>query len=772
MPPLSRLSYRHDIDGLRGLAIGLVVVFHVFVGRVSSGVDVFLFLGGVFFFGPQFRNALDPAGRTPVQAVVRLLRRLYPALLTVVVLTLVGGLAVHSRARWSDTAQDAAASLTYRQNLHLADQGQDYAAVGLDVSMYQHLWSMAVQMQIYLAVLVVAAVVAGILRALAPETAARRGSTLLRGLLVVATVASFLWAVHLHDHDQGWNYYSPASRFWEIGLGGILGILLLNRRIPARFAGLRLPAGVLGVCAIVVTGLVLDGSAEFPGPWTLLPLAGSALVVLSGNAVEDGARPVGVTRLLGTGAFRTLGRLSYSLYLWHWPLLVLATYLFSPGPDGTAGGAATADGDTGATDAASTGGGVQGITATLGTGRGVLTGVAVIAASLALAWATHRFIETPAREVRSPERSWLPADPAVLGRNVGRGVAVVAVTATAAGTVGVLAAGPLIDRNDASHISATDPDNPDPADYPGPRALLDGVAAPEGPTLVPDVSDEDSMMPVSTTPDSCTASYADTRPVLVHGGESPESDTVDPGAPCAYGDRGSDRVLYLAGNSHSEHFLAALDTIGRQRHIKVVPLLKAGCLLGAPLPKADGEPYPECREWNEHAQRFILDNPPTDGVFINTTRPEKLDGRGPDRTPDGVVDLVRRFTAEGIHTWGMRDTPWPRSDGEVVDPRLCAADADPRESEGADPGRGGGTGGADEDCGSPRDEALSPANPALAAFDGVDADITHLDVSDALCDAERCPGVIGNVLVYRDSSHLTRTFAGMLAPEIDRQMFG
>ena len=81
-------TYRTDIDGLRGLAIALVVFFHVFVGKVSAGVDVFLLIGGVFFFGPQIRNALNPRGLTPVQVVIRMLRRLFPALVVTVTVTL------------------------------------------------------------------------------------------------------------------------------------------------------------------------------------------------------------------------------------------------------------------------------------------------------------------------------------------------------------------------------------------------------------------------------------------------------------------------------------------------------------------------------------------------------------------------------------------------------------------------------------------------------------------------------------------------------------
>ena len=155
---------RTDIDGLRGLAIALVVVFHVFVGRVSAGVDVFLLLGGIFFFSPQIRNALNPAGLTVVQSFLRIFRRLYPALVTVVGVSLAAALVVYAPVRWSDGGMDAAASLLYMQNLNLSAQGNDYASIGTDVSVFQHIWSMSVQMQIYLGSLIVIALVAVMFR--------------------------------------------------------------------------------------------------------------------------------------------------------------------------------------------------------------------------------------------------------------------------------------------------------------------------------------------------------------------------------------------------------------------------------------------------------------------------------------------------------------------------------------------------------------------------------------------------------------------------------
>ncbi|MGO1276375.1 MAG: SGNH hydrolase domain-containing protein [Corynebacterium variabile] len=720
----TRRPYRRDIDGLRGLAIALVVVFHVFVGRVSSGVDVFLLVGGIFFFGPQIRNALNPTGQTLIQSVVRLLRRLYPALLVVVTVTLAAGFAVYARARWAQTAEDAAASLTYRQNLHLADQGQDYAAVGRDVSLYQHIWSMLAQLQIYLGSLLVIVVLAWLLK----RVPLRFPGLSRHWLLVIATAASFVYAVHLHGTDQGWNYYSPLSRFWEIGLGGLLGIWLVHKETPTRLAWARWPAGVVGVALIIGTGFFLDGADQFPGPWTLVPLAGATLVVLAGNPVADGRGAEGVSSLLDTAPFQTLGRISYSLYLWHWPLLALATFQFSD----VLGNRST---------------GVQGITATLGTKKGLAIGAAVILISLVLAWATEKYIETPLRQTRKPARAWLPSRTAVkdaVSHRAGVAVAVVTVVAT----VGVLAAGPVIQNRDDARLAAQDDENLDPAQYPGPRAFLEDAPVPEDVEVRPDPTNEEHMLP-RTQPDGCYARFEDTDLIRTHDFNGSDE-------PCAYGDVNSARTMYLAGGSHSEHFLPALDVVGRQQGIKIVPVLKMGCVLGMSLPKLDGEDYPECDEWDGKAQQFIFDNPPTDGVFMTVTRPTTIEGDGPDQTPTEYVDQVKKFSDAGIHTWGVRDTPWAmQAPGVQGNGRLCVAE---------DLGSG-----QTADCGTDEHSSMAEVNPALVALAGLD--VSELDVTAALCRDGRCPAVIGNVLVYRDGQHFSDVFSRMLAPELERQMF-
>ena len=147
-------GYRYDLDGLRGVAIALVVVFHVFVGRVSGGVDVFLFLSGFFFVGSQLRRLERPgASLNPWWPLWRTLRRLVPALILTLAATVAGVALVARHLLGTDLAEQVAASAGYAQNWVLYAQDREYAAASGDASPLQHLWSMAVQGQFYLLVI-------------------------------------------------------------------------------------------------------------------------------------------------------------------------------------------------------------------------------------------------------------------------------------------------------------------------------------------------------------------------------------------------------------------------------------------------------------------------------------------------------------------------------------------------------------------------------------------------------------------------------------------
>ncbi|MUM35428.1 acyltransferase, partial [Mycolicibacterium sp. CBMA 361] len=191
--------YRHDLDGLRGIAIAMVAAFHVWYGRVSGGVDVFLALSGFFFGGKLLRIALTPGtSLTLGPQLRRLVRRLLPALIVVLAAGAVLTIAIQPETRWETFADQSLASLGYYQNWELAETASNYLRAGEAVSPLQHLWSMSVQGQFYVTFLALIFGFAYLLRR--PLGDRLRPAFIV--LLVILTVASFAYAMHAHDVDQ------------------------------------------------------------------------------------------------------------------------------------------------------------------------------------------------------------------------------------------------------------------------------------------------------------------------------------------------------------------------------------------------------------------------------------------------------------------------------------------------------------------------------------------------------------------------------------------
>src|ERR1700730_1920995 len=203
--------YRYDLDGLRGIAIALVAMFHVWFGRVSGGVDVFLALSGFFFGGKLLRAALTPASSlSPVPEVVRLVRRLLPALVVVLAGCALLTILVQPQTRWETLADQRLASLGYYQNWELANTAADYLRAGEAVTPLQHIWSMSVQGQFYIALLLLVAGCAVLFR----RALGRHLRTMFLVLLSALTVASFVYAVIAHRNDQAIAYYDSFARAW------------------------------------------------------------------------------------------------------------------------------------------------------------------------------------------------------------------------------------------------------------------------------------------------------------------------------------------------------------------------------------------------------------------------------------------------------------------------------------------------------------------------------------------------------------------------------
>ncbi len=691
-------GYRHDLDGLRGIAIALVVLFHVYVGRVSGGVDVFLLLSGFFFLGSQIRNADQPGSSiNPWWSIWRTLRRLYPALVTVIAACVSLVLAFAPELRTMELAEQVVASLAYAENVKLTMKSAEYGAAAGDISPLQHLWSMAVQFQFYVFAILVIAAIAAVhrLRRSASGAVARTALP----LLAAGTAVSFAVAIHLHSVNQVANYYSTVARFWELGLGGVLVLVMARRRASGRGPllgdGAARIAAPLGIVLIAATGLFLDGASEFPGPWTLLPLGGAALVILSGG------RPGPATVFLESRPVLLLGRIAYSLYLWHWPLLIIAVNILNedrPGP---------------------------------------VTGTAIIAVSLALAWATHRFIEVPLQQHRTRPRAGEPVvRGAVTGLRTRRDARLRAAAAVAVAAVAVACASTMpVARGMIADFRAHTNDR---AVYPGALAVTDGRAVPAGMKPIPDftILADSYEVPRYT---GCTAGTEDPLDFF------PEVSST--GEPCVFGDPDGAKTMVLIGGSHSLHWFPALDPVARDHGWRVELLIRDACPAAfGTFPGVKGY----CDAWSHHQLDRIRGERP-DLVVSTTTRP-RPDAPG-DYTPDGYRAFWDEVAGLGIPILGFRDNPWSidADGGDYVAARCIVVGGDP------------------DDCAVRRSATLDDVDDGALLLGGY-RDSLQVDFGDVLCDGDVCPAVIGNRWVYRDDDHLAAAFTGTLAPELDRRI--
>ena len=299
--------YRPELQGLRALAVALVVVYHVWFDRISGGVDVFFLISGFLITGQLYRSA--QRGNVPLtKNWGRQTARLVPAVAVVLVATVVAGLAILPEARWVQTVREVVASAFFLENWRLAADSVDYSAQHNTASVVQHFWSLSIQVQFYV---VWPLLIAGVVLV---AGRARLDRTLTR-VLAALFVASLAYSVVLTALDQPLAYFHSLTRVWEFALGGLLALWIDKIDLPAR---LRVFLGWLGVIGLVACGAVLQVGSVFPGFAALWPTCAAALVLLAG---ATGSRR-GADRLLSSTPMRYLGDISYSLYLWHWPVLL------------------------------------------------------------------------------------------------------------------------------------------------------------------------------------------------------------------------------------------------------------------------------------------------------------------------------------------------------------------------------------------------------------------------------------------------------------------
>ena len=349
-------KFRPEIQGLRSLAVLMVVSYHVWFGRVSGGVDVFLLISA-FLMALQFVGKYEQ-GR-PMALIkhwLHLFRRLLPAAVTAIAGTLAASYILLPRTRWLDIVDQAWASLFYYENALLQARAVDYYATDHSLaSPLQHFWSLSIQGQVFI---LWPLIFAG--AAFLAKRFRLRYRILLCYIFAGIFLVSLVYSIVFTITNQAQAYFDTGARLWEFALGTLVALILPGLRIPRTG---RIVLGWLGIVAMLSCGILLNVQAAFPGVAALWPTLAAASVIAAG---QTGSR-FGVDRILSAGPLVRLGDNSYALYLWHWPVLVIA--LAATGRDHA----------------------------------GPLSGTVIIVVSMGLAYLTTRFIEKPWREWKWPE---------------------------------------------------------------------------------------------------------------------------------------------------------------------------------------------------------------------------------------------------------------------------------------------------------------------------------------------------------------------------------
>ncbi|MHA0288251.1 acyltransferase family protein [Mycobacterium sp. C3-094] len=312
------MAKRPDLQGMRAVAVLAVFADHLFAWPSGGfvGVDMFFVLSGFFITGLLLKERSTTGGLSFQNFYVRRVKRILPSALLVLAVTVVGGYLLFPAVRARETLIDALWAALFGANFRFQAVGADYFQQGQPPSPIQHYWSLSIEEQFYFVWPVLLLLLFGVTRKLY-----RRGRLWARhwGLFAgmgVIVAGSFAWAMHLSVADPNAAYFSTFTRVWELGVGALLAIAgPWLARIPT---AARPVLAYLGLAGVVASLLLIDSTVQFPAPWAALPVLSTALVVASFHGGTVRGVPI-----LTNPVARYIGDTSYTMYLWHWPVIIL-----------------------------------------------------------------------------------------------------------------------------------------------------------------------------------------------------------------------------------------------------------------------------------------------------------------------------------------------------------------------------------------------------------------------------------------------------------------
>jgi peptidoglycan/LPS O-acetylase OafA/YrhL len=300
---------------MRAVAVGLVLLFHGYGAPFTGGfvgVDVFFVISGFLITSLLLREQTKRGRISILGFYARRARRILPASALLVVATVITTYYFLGFIAGNQVAVDAKWTAIFAANIHFGLVGTDYLGAQLPPSPLQHMWSLGVEEQFYV-------VWPGLFLLMVLIVRGPRHRNAMAVLLLAIIGASLTWSVIQTTSNATWAYFSPFTRAWELALGALVAVMapMIARLRPAWVCELLAVCGLIG---ITVSALVLTSTTPYPGSAVTLPVVSSGLLIAAGCSNPNTI----VGRVLSTRPMQWLGARSYSLYLWHWPALIIA----------------------------------------------------------------------------------------------------------------------------------------------------------------------------------------------------------------------------------------------------------------------------------------------------------------------------------------------------------------------------------------------------------------------------------------------------------------